>query len=310
MIKKESIDNKLDDEIYSKVNPLNWKFFVLGFLLLILGFLINFPIRKTIIGFTESKIGSFRPCPMTFERMELGQFLQWANFKGPILSGRCFGQSSGSLMRLDSLNLSFQMPSLNPPGPKLHLSLKKDKTNLNIYPTISYPKMRLEIKDSIIDGDIVQILTGDMFKLYGQIKVNSNLTLEKKNLSSGTISVVSKNLSIPPQNIMNFLVPYLNLGDLNIKGVVKTPNNLTFSSLKLGSKKSPIIANVSGSVKYNPQNPNGSTIDFKGKVKFSTEFVKKFGVLNLFTAGKTKDEKGFYSFSITGPLGRPKTRID
>jgi type II secretion system protein N len=310
MIKKQSIDNVLGDEIYSSVNPFNWKFIALGFLLLVIGFLVSFPIRKTIVGFATAKLATSKACPMTFERLDLGQFLQWAKFQGPVLSGRCYGQSSNSFMQLDSLSLALQAPDLNPPGIKLHMGIKKNKTNLNIYPTISYPKMGLEIKNSVIDGDIVTYLTGDKVKLFGKMKVNTDLILTKNNLTGGKLSVTSKDLSIPPQNIMNFLVPYLSLETLNIKAQVKGTNNLTFSSLSLGSKKSPIIANIKGSIKINPQNIRGSNLDLKGKIKFAPEFIKKFGVLNLFIAGKKKDPEGFYSLSIKGPMGRPKAGLD
>ena len=310
MIKRQSIDNQLDDDIYSKVNPFNWKFIVIGFFLLIMGFLVNFPIRKTIIGYASAKLGSNRSCPMTFERLDLGNFLQWAKFTGPIFSGRCYGQSSMSMLRLESLGLALVAPSVNPPGLKLHIEIKKGKTNLNIYPTISYPKMGLEIKNSVIDGNLLKNLTGDIFKIHGQIKIDSHLIMTKKNLTGGKINITSKNLSIPPQNIMNFLIPYMNLEELTIKGSVKGRNTLHFTTLKLGSKISPIIANLKGSIKINPTNTRASTLDLKGKIKFTPEFIKKFAILNLFLAGKNKDPEGFYNLSIKGPMGRPKMGLE
>ena len=310
MIKKQSVDNMLNDEIYTKVNPFNWKFIILGIFLLILGFLVNFPIRKTIIGYASAKLSTLKSCPMTFERLDLGQFLQWAKFEGPILSGQCFGQSSKSVMRLDSIGLALMAPDLSPPGIKLHLEIKKNKTKLNIYPTLSYPKMGLEIKNSVIDGNLIRSLTGNLFNLHGKIKIETDITMNKNNLSGGNIAITSKDLSIPPQNIMNFLVPYLNIEELNIKATIKGLNNLDFSALNLGSKKSPIKAFLKGSIKLNPKNARSSLVDLQGKIKFAPEFIKKFAVLNLFIAGKNPDPEGFYTLSIKGPLGRPKTSLD
>ncbi|RLA65408.1 MAG: type II secretion system protein GspN [Epsilonproteobacteria bacterium] len=310
MIKKKSIDNQLHDKVYSNINPINWKFILIGIILFAVGFLVNFPIRRTIINFSSRKLANFKACPINYERLELGRFLQWAKFKGPIISGSCYGQSSSNFLRLESLNISLETITMNPPGVKLHLKLKKNKTNLNIYPILSYPKMGLQIKDSVIDGDIVKNLTGDMFKLLGQIKINSDLIFQKNNLNSGSISIVSKNLSIPTQNIMNFLVPHLNIRDLNIKANIKGTNNIHFSSLKLGSETSPIMASFKGSIKLNSQNIRRSNLDLKGKIKFSAEFLKKFAILNIFISGKQKDSNGFYSLSLKGPMGQPKMKLD
>jgi hypothetical protein len=309
MKKKHAQDNKLDDKIYTRVNLFSLKFWILGFFLFLMGLFINFPIKKYASIYLKKILSSSRRCPIQFEQMTFGKFFHYAQLDRVQIPGRCYGQPSARELYFETIRISPQTPSLNPPGINLKISIKNDKTHLILNPTLSYPSFVLNVVPSTLDTDLIEQIIGKVITLNGRLQVESKLLIEKSNIQKGVFSITSKNLTIPPQNTMGFEVPLLGLNHIKISGVVNTPNTVEFKTIHVGGQNSPIFGRLSGTLKINTKSFRLSQVEVQGKIKFSKRFIDDFKILNLFLSGKKADAKGRYPLSISGKIGRPKIFI-
>ncbi len=297
--KKQIVDNQLNEIIYSS-NLLNWNFIILGIISLILGFVFNIPLKEKVTDIITSKLSSSEQCPIFYERIEVGSFLQNVNLTGPIISGTCLGRQNS--IRFDSILANFSIPSLSPPGVKIHLLIRDNKSEINLFPVISYPKTSLEINETNIKGELIQKLIGGSLQISGDFKIESNLEMEKGDLLDGGISILSKNLIIPRQTISGFNIPPLLLRNFEVKGDIEQKNNVEISSIIIGDSNSMIFTQLKGKLTLNSTTFSQSNLDLTGKIKFSKEFINSFPILNLLLSGKTPGQDGLYNIKLQGPI--------
>lgn len=299
-------ENQLIDSVYA-VNPLSKSYIFLGALSLILGIILNIPLKEKIADFITAKLASMESCPIFYERLEVGSFIQKINLDGPIISGSCLGRQSN--LRFDKIEANLSLPSLFPPGIRTHLTIHDGKSVINLYPVVSYPEISLEITDTDIQGPLLEKILGGWLKLTGNFNIQSDFKLEKNDLMEGAISLLSKNLAIPRQNISGFNIPTLLLRTFAIKGNITKINTFNFSSITIGDKDSMIFTQLKGQLQLDRRVLNQSLLDLTGKIRISKEFISMFPILNLLLSGKNPGPEGLYNIKIQGPLASVKPSI-
>ncbi len=304
--KKQISDSQLADSIY-KPNLLNWNFIILGILFLLIGFIFNIPIKEKLADIITTKLASSQTCPIFYERLEIGEFLEKINLYGPIISGSCLERPNS--IRFDQISGNLSLPTISPPGIKMHLEIKDEKSTINLFPVISYPTYSVEIMDTIIQGPLLEKLIGGSFQVKGDFNIDSNIKMESGDLLEGDLKIISSNFIIPRQTITGFNIPALLLRNFGIKGNISQKNIMDFSSIILGDKDSMVFANLSGKLMVNKDYFQQSKLDLAGKIRFSKEFIVSFPILNLLLSGKNPGPDGLYNIKLEGPISSIKPSI-
>lgn len=304
-----SASHELKDDIYlsGKISPL--KLTIIGVLIFFFGFLINFPIKERLSGILTSTLTQNRNCPIYFDKLKLGFFFPKIKLLNPSISARCFGNSNGENLNLEKFTVSLGLPAIAPPGIKINAYALEGKSKLKVITAISFGSQKIKIPKSTIEAKLLSKIMGNKLAMKGNIQIESLIQMSDGKPQNGSIKIKSTDLRLPTQNIQNFNLPNLNLGHFLLKGNLTKTGKFLVKDFILGNDKSPIIANITGSIQINQSYINGSTLDLKGKVKFSQSFQKDFPILNLLIGGKKTDKNGFLNFTIKGPMGKPKHRF-
>lgn len=304
--KKQISDNLLSDKIYTS-SLLNWNYIILGIVFLFLGFAVNIPIKEKITDLVTSKLAENEACPIFSERVEVSDFLQTIKILGPIISGDCLGRQNS--LRIDQIVTNLSWPNLNPPGLSIHIKLIDEKSTLNIYPTISYPKTLIAIDESSLEGEFLEKIMGGYLKIKGRFGIESSVEIENSDILEGKLSIASTNLEIPRQTISGFNTPTLLLRNFEIKGTIPEKNVIDFSNLTIGDKDSMIFTQMTGKLRLNRSNFQESKMELSGKIRFSKDFITSFPILNLLLSGKTPGPDGLYNLKLEGYLSSLKPSI-
>ena len=119
-----------------------------------------------------------------------------------------------SKMPLENIKLSLHSPHFFPPGIRFHLSLKNEKTNINIYPVLSLFSQYIEIEDTKIDTKIFSVMTNNnVSPIGGIIAIDGFFKIASGLVTDGEIKIKSDNLSI----ITVYTVQYSRIQDKNEK---------------------------------------------------------------------------------------------
>jgi type II secretion system protein N len=297
-----------EDKIYKLDGISIPKWIVITVIVMFLGFFLNFPISKMITSGVKKSLDSMRTCPISYDKIEVEYFFfPKVILKNPTVSGICF-QNPSAALKFKELMIRLWFPSFLPPGIRFHIPIKYEKSEIDIYPTLTFGKLHLNIKDAKIDGKLLEILTGKLKNIHGTIEVNAIANIDKAGPASGELLVKSKDLVIGPQNISGLAVPNLPLRSLLIKAELERPR-LTLLDVIIGDDKSPLKANMKGEIKLNMKHVPSSGLDIDGNVFFGQDFLSSFGILNLFLAGKQTGKDGSYPIKIQGTFMRPVPSI-
>jgi type II secretion system protein N len=294
--------NEISNEVYGNKNIPYIKIVFISITLLIIGFVLNFPVNDIMTKQITKGLQTNSACPIIFDDLKITFFLPKVVLKKPIISGRCFKQPGQSL-KLNDVKLSFAGPSFSPIGIKFKTQIKSGRTNINLFPTISLGGHLLRIDKTVIDSDLVNKLSGMSNLLRGTFNLTALINSSNESLQSGKLVLKSKNIIVPGQNIKGFDVPELNIGNFLLKANMKNSKTTEIIDFIIGNETSPIIATFKGTIKMNKYNFSFSEIDLIGEVKFSDKFMSDFSILNILLPSK-KPIDGFYKMQLKGPLNR------
>ena len=310
MRKKIVLEDDLKDDIYNEFPLSKFTMFFFTIILIITGFCLNFPFEERLANLITSQLKKNKSCPIMFDRLKIKVLNPHIIIKNLLIAGRCFNNQQGSLT-LDSINVKMSLPSASPPGLKLKVEINKGRSFIKLFPTISVANQKIEIHPSsrISFEDFREALENKI-SLKGNMKLSGNVLLKGQSVQSAVFNLSSRNLSIPPQTVNNFNLPLISLGKLTFKAKIDRRGLLKIESFQAGSKESPVLATISGSMNINKRFINRSTLNLIGKIKFSSQFYQKdFPILNLLLSGKQKDPQGFFSFTIKGSAMAPQFKI-
>ena len=299
-------DNHLAEEVYTKSRlPLK---VIIPFLLFIpvFGFLANFPINSILTDVVSKNLREMQTCPITFEKIETSFFfVPKLIVKNPSISGICF-KMPGQDLKFNDIVITFRGPSFYPPGLKFHAAIEKDKSQLHIYPSISYNRAIIKITDTVIDSAILDNFMSDKGYIKGQFSIEALIDMSLQKVTSADIVIKSKNLVIPGRNIGGFVLDSLDIGSFLLKASKGNTEKIFINELVAGSANGPLSASFDGEIFTNDYNFSFSNLNLKGGLSFSSAIKnnEKYGFLSfLFANYQTKN--GAYQIRIGGTLEAP-----
>ncbi len=307
MAKKADV-TKLDDEIYSKSKVTGMKLIIAFIFFTIIFVISNLSLGQKALDQLEKSIQGTPSCPFTHKGLEISWFLPKILIKAPSLPSSCFNRFKGSPLKLETIPISFGIPSVYPPGLKLHSEIKplRGKSKINIYPIIGFGTHFLKITETIIDEQLIAEITGKNL-VEGIIETEANLQFDNSGLLAGDILLKSKNFQIKSQTIEGLTLPQLRLNHLQLKANLNK-TKLNILSLISGDDQAPLYLGLSGNIRLNKYNMGSSKIELEGDIRFSPDLIAAFPAINLFLSGK-ESQGGLYRIQISGSLNSPIPRI-
>lgn len=293
--------NELNEEIYRPIYWTQTRLILVGIVLVIFGFLINFSLEDKINKFLQTTLSSNGACPILFEKAELSYFLPKVIIKKPVILGACFGQVNNKLP-LKDIKIALHSPSFYPPGIKLHVSITEGKTNINLYPAISLFSQYIDIEETHIDSQIFAGMTVDnKSPIAGMLSVNGFIKLESGVMVDGQLSIKSKDFYIPAQNISGFEMTKLNLSHLNIQTHFTNKTIMQIDTIEIGQAGMPIELKLKGNLLINPTVFINSNLQLSGTLHLSNYILVNFAFIKIFLPAE--NSTGTYQMKINGPLG-------
>lgn len=299
-------DNHLAEEVYTKSRlPLK---VIIPFLVFIpiVGFLANFPLSSILTDVVSKNLRELHTCPITFEKIETSFFfIPKVIIKNPSVSGICF-KMPGQDLKFKDIVITFRGPSFYPPGLKFHAAIEKDKSQLHIYPSISYNRAIIKIADTTIDSAILDSFMNDKGFIKGQFTIEALIDMTMQKVTDAQVLVKSKNLVIPGRNIGGFVFDTLDIGPFILKASKGNTEKIFINELIAGSANGPLSAKFDGDIFTNDYNFSFSNLNLKGELNFSSAIKnnEKYGFLSfLFANYQVKN--GAYQIRIGGTLEAP-----
>ncbi len=285
--------------------PLPKKIFIILSLFAV-AFFINYPFQKKLEEFVGQQLRTIPGCPIRFENLQLELFFPKIILTKPEIPGSCLNRPRA--IKLDEIMIILNGVSFSPLGPTSKVVLSLDKEKIELGQSWSLSEQVIKIYPSTLSLKTLSDNFIDMTKLLGSAQIEGELTIQKSQLTKLDFMLNSKNIKIPPQNIMSFSLPSaLPVNHLQLKANMHDGNSLEITQFIIGDAKSPIRASISGDIKLNQRNMPLSTLDLKTELSLADDFFKKIpgmSLLQFFLSGFEKKD-GFYNIKIKGSLAKP-----
>lgn len=307
MVKK--IDaSKLEESIYASTRLSKGKLIALFIFSLLIFVGINLSFTKRLTEQLEKVIKGTPQCPIIHKGIAIEWLLPKIVVKAPSLSASCFNRRKGGPLKLEDVAINLGIPSVYPPGIKLHGEIKpiRGKSRINLYPIIGLTSHFIKISNTVIDDQLLAEIFGKSI-IEGMFEIESNLQVENSELANGDLLIKSKNLIIRSQNIQGLNLPQLRIGNFQVKANLNK-TKLSIISLIIGDDQSPIYLSLSGNIRLNKYNVASSKLELAGDIRFSPDFITAFPAINLFLSGK-ESQGGMYRIEIGGSFNAPSPRI-
>ncbi len=303
-MKKRKIQyNEINEDNYA---PLFWtkpRLIFIGILILIVGFIGNFSLEDRVNRLLQAQLGSNPACPIQFERAEIGYFLPKIIMRRPVILGACFGQFNNQLEMKD-IKIAFHSPSFYPVGIRLHIEAASLNTKINLYPVLSLFSHNVKIENTIIDSPFFAPMTrNNQSPIAGALSIEGFFEFKSGTIVDGEIDIVSKNFSLPSQNIQGFELTKINLQEFRISAKFTDKSEIAVEKLQIGSISSPVVIGLKGKIKVDQADFMGSKLILDGKLKLSTVMLTNFAFLKLFLPAE--NTSGNYQMKINGTLRNP-----
>ncbi len=303
MKKKRIQYNELSEEIYT---PRYWtkaRLFVIGFFLLFFGFMINFSLEERLNKFLQTKLGQNASCPIQFEKVELGYIPPKMTMKKPVILGACFGQANNRL-EFQDIKVALHSPSFYPVGLRLHVEGRSGQSYINLYPVISVFTQNVKIEKTRLDAQIFSAMTeANLSPVSGMLSVEGFFEFKGGVVQDGDIDIVSRNFSLPSQNIKGFELTQINLETLNLSAHFLNAETISVDRIQVGKNNAPVELNLKGQIKVNQADFMGSVTTLTGSMKLTNYILTNFSFLKLFLP--ESNTSGTYQLRIEGPLRNP-----
>ena len=303
MKKKRIQYNELNEEIYAPKYWTKTRLIFIGLFLLFFGFLVNFSLEEKINKYLQTTLGNNAACPIQFEKAELSYLLPKIVMKKPVILGACFGQYNNRLEFKD-IKIAFHSPSFYPVGLRFHIEATSGKSYLNLYPVISLFSQNVKIERTVLDTQIfAPMMETNLSPISGTMSIEGFFEFKSGTINDGEIAVVSKNFSLPSQNIKGFELTQLNLETLNVSAHFTEPSIMIIDKIQLGKSSAPIELNLKGQLNVKDQDFMGSELNLNGNMRLSQFILVNFSFLKLFLP--ESNTSGTYKMKVKGPLRNP-----
>nr|BDT28051.1 type II secretion system protein GspN [Bacteriovorax sp. HI3] len=303
MKKKRIQYNELNEEIYTPKYWTKARLVVIGFILLFLGFMVNFSLEERVNKFLQTKLGQNPSCPIQFEKVELSYLLPKVVMRKPVILGACFGQYNNRL-EFQDIKVAFHSPSFYPVGLRLHVEARSGKSYINLYPVISVFSQNVKIEKTRVDTQLFAPMTeANLSPVAGTLSIEGFFEFKSGSLHDGEVDIVSRNFSLPSQNIKGFELTQINLETLNISAKFDDPSNISIERIQIGKNNAPVELNLKGKIRVNEADFMGSMLNLSGNMKLTNYILTNFAFLKLFLP--ESNTSGNYQLKVNGPLRNP-----
>lgn len=303
MKKKRIQYNELNEEIYAPKYWTKTRLIFIGLFLLFFGFLVNFSLEEKINKYLQITLASNSACPIQFEKAEVSYMLPKIIMKKPVILGACFGQYNNRLEFKD-IKIAFHSPSFYPVGLRFHVEATSGKSYFNLYPVISLFSQNVKIERTVLDTQIfAPMMETNTSPISGTLSIEGFFEFKSGMINDGEITIVSKNFSLPSQNIKGFELPLLNLEILNVSAHFTDPATMIIDKIQLGFNSAPLELNLKGQLNVKDQDFMGSELNLDGNMRLSQFILVNFSYLKLFLP--ESNTSGNYKMKVKGPLRNP-----
>ncbi len=305
--RKQSKQNLVSPEHYLLPKISKWKLTGLVFAIFIVGFTTSFPFQEKLDGLVQDKLNSIPNCSISYKNLKLEYFFPQIVINNAVIPPGCFKQRNTSNLFIDSLSIKLNGLSFSPFGLSSIMTIKIGQSEINIEQATSVSDQRIAIRNTNIHtGSLIPMLT-NAFKIEGDLDSQVSFELKNNKVSTADLLLQSTDFKIPPQPIAMFTLPTkLKVDILKIKAQLDSSSKLHLAYLLLGNERSPIRAKFTGNIYVIQSNLGNSTLDLKGEISFSNEFLAIPGLSILKTLLAAFDKKdGFYQIKVGGRLSSP-----
>lgn len=289
-----------------------FKFTLLAIIILLLGFVINFPLQDIINAQVSNALGKSSPCKLDYQDSKITFFAPGIELKKVNIPNRCLGKGQRSF-DLKTLRISFGGFSFSPLGIVLNAQTEIEGDTIDLKIASDSKVHSIVFNDQSFKLEKIIPFLNDKFSqsipnLSGEVKVNSKIKFEKNKLSFLDLKANSKNFKLPGQAIMGFTLPSIDFKKLKVL-VTGEKNKFLIDSLELGNDQSDLILNTDGSFLLNSYNPMGSSLDLNLRINMSEKILTDLAIIKLALANFEKSP-GKYALKLKGPVMNPsKTKL-
>ena len=297
-----SSTKEIEDIDYSmpKLGKLKW-FFLIGVSTLLFLFL-SFPIKQMIHSTLQSQLASIPGCPLTYKEIKFEFLLPKILVKDVNIPMSCF-KRPGAPLKLKQIALNWRGFNFVPFGPHFKLKTNIFGNDIAAFYSLGLGSQVIKVQDLKFKLDSLKQIMPQL-RLAGFLKVNSLIKFNSQGPQDIKLTIQSKNLNLPPQEVMKFKLPNLQINNFFVKANMIKPNELQINDFILGDTESPIRANFKGKIKLNQKFLKSSQLDLDGEVAFSQIFLEQFAIIKLFMNKFTKKDD-FYQLHFDGPITAP-----
>lgn len=303
MANQEFQDNMLSDEIYSPKNVSAFKVVTLGITLMLLGFVVNYPISLILEQKIEAAFFNDPACPIQSRSKELKLFPFSMQLKGVSIPSTCLGQLGGNL-QFDNVHFYLARPSFYPVGLLLRLEVQGSEDQLHVDLGVGLPSPRFRIHKSVLDSNTLNLVLGTPQLLRGQFEIEGQGSTTWSDLDSLSLILNSSNLALSSQNIQGLQLPALNLGQAVAKIRLVEGQSVTIEEMIVGNATSPLKANIQGGIELNKHSIGLSQLNLLAELTLDQQLTNSFPIVNLFL-GSYQITPGTFRFGLNGNLSAP-----
>lgn len=277
---------------------------ILGFVLLVIGFLNYYPVGDAIKKVIRTQLAN-SGCNPDFADLSINPLLLKVEVTELSLPARCFNRPGKSL-NLPFLTFNYHLISFLPLGLPFRVDTELEGNPLSVHFVAGIGEQLIRIKDQKLALAKLLPLFAPEMKIAGDLTVDLTMSTTYEGAMTGmSVKAVSKNFAIPGQNIQGFELPNLRVGEIFVEASSDNPPRITIEKLIAGNPNSPIRANFKGRIDLQEGNPAFSPMELVGEVNFSKELKESIGILELLMEPYPQRD-GFYQVKIGGTLGAPR----
>jgi hypothetical protein len=273
-------------------------------LMLIVGFsvafLAYFPLEKKIETLVKVQLAKIPGCRANFEQLRFEFLLPKVVLTDVQLPGRCLGSTTP--LKMSQLALHFRGPSFSPFGVAFKVTGDVHGTPIAINYAAGISSQVFNIQEEALPFTLLNKLMPSLPKMEGKVGFNTKITLQGEALQDLQLAVVSSNLNMPAQNLGDFKLPRMPIGNLSLKVESTSPRELAIREFILGKPEAPVRAKFNGKIKLAQGMMSMSPVDIQGEAAFSPDFIQAFPLVSLMLSQFTQ-KSGFYQIKLGGTLG-------
>lgn len=297
---------ELKHEVYTLKRKSAFLFPTLSIIFLLIGFLINFPVKKNIDKFISNITKLSAKCHVQYKSLDTSALTLKIKLNNISFSPGC--PHAVHFMGMKNFSTSFRGISFSPLGIKLlsQVELEND-TSIPIQSSLGVKSFKVILDEVIIPGKYIPQFSTQKIKLFGEFEINAIVRGSFKEVKYMNVKLNSKNITLPKQNIGGFDTPKLDLSPAEVLFEMKKPQEVNLKSFQLGKDDGHIKVSIDGDIKLNKK-IQSSILDLNGKMKLSSDLLNEFSIATLFL-GPAKEEGEYYHFSLSGKLARPSLKV-